>query len=243
MEIKRFFTEPQNIQGETVAIEGDEFFHITKVLRLKKGFKIVVSVGDGKDYFAVIQGIEEGRLTAKIESVTQNETELPYALTMLQAIPAKDKIEIIVQKAAEMGVRTFIPFFSEHVNEKEVNLIRLNKIAREAAKQCGASRVMEILPPVGFCDAVRIAGESSVAVMAYEYEKSTRLSSVTKNVPRGENFSVAFMIGAEGGFSQSESEYASAHGITPVTLGKRILRCETAGVAVAAILCERLAGD
>jgi 16S rRNA (uracil1498-N3)-methyltransferase len=235
MELKRFFIENDKINGLTAVVDNDEFFHITRVLRLKKGYKIILCVGDGIDRYAAIDGIFDGFLTAKIEHTENNFSDLPFVSTMLQSIPSSDKLDFIVQKAVETGVGIFVPVMSEYAGERRVNLPRLNKIAKEAAKQCGANRLMKIREPISFADAVELACRSSLKIMAYEKEKSRTLFSL-KNAFEAENFSAAFMVGAEGGFSGGEYEYARERGIAAVTLGKRILRCETAGVVVSSLI-------
>lgn len=248
MEIKRFFVTPDKLTPASVIIDGDEFYHITKVLRLKKGYKIVVCTGDGNDYFAVIDGVFDNRITAVIEKISPNETNLPFKLVMLQAVPAKDKLEFIVQKAAELGVSRFVPFFSSRVNERSINIPRLEKIAKEAAKQCGANTLMRVDGAVSFEQAVKIAVASSVAVLAYEEqeredESKTLLAMRDRFKANDDGFSAAFIIGPEGGFDKSEAEYMRENGIEPVTLGRRILRCETAGIAAAAIITALYDGE
>jgi 16S rRNA (uracil1498-N3)-methyltransferase len=235
MELKRFFIEKDKINDGSAVVGGDEFFHITKVLRLKKGYKIILCVGDGVDRHAVIDGISDGFLTAKIEYSEENSSDLPFLSTMLQSIPSNDKLDVVVQKAVETGVGIFVPVRSEYASERQINLPRLNKIAKEAAKQCGANRLMKILEPISFADAVELACRSSLKIMAYEKEKSKTIFSL-KEAFKSENFSAAFMVGAEGGFSGAEHEYAKKRGVESVTLGRRILRCETAGVVVSSLI-------
>ncbi|MDR2090473.1 MAG: 16S rRNA (uracil(1498)-N(3))-methyltransferase [Clostridiales bacterium] len=235
MEIKRFFIEDDKIKNGKAVVDNDEFFHMTKALRLKKGYKIILCTGGGVDYYAEIDGVFEGFLTAKIERSEINSADLPFLLTMLQAIPSKDKLDIIVQKAVETGVSVFVPVVSGRVNDKNVNLPRLRKIAKEAAKQCEANRLMKILPPVSFVDAVGLARQSEFGVMAYEKEREKTIFSFA-NAFKSDSFSAAFIVGAEGGFSEEECEYARARGIETVTLGTRILRCETAGIVVSSLI-------
>ncbi|MDR3263667.1 MAG: 16S rRNA (uracil(1498)-N(3))-methyltransferase [Clostridiales bacterium] len=237
MEIKRFFIPSEKIDKQCAVIDNDEFYHIVKVLRLKKGFKIVVCTGDGKDYYATIDKIHDGYLTAAIHETIVNDTELPFKLTMLQAIPSKDKLEIIVQKAVETGVSVFVPFISTHVNDSRVNIERLEKIIKEAAKQCGANKLMRIIPPVDFEEAVNIAKKSFLPIIAYEKETDGRLCKLSERF-KTKDFSAAFFVGPEGGFTDEEASCAKDNGIAAITLGKRILRCETAGVVVSALIAS-----
>ncbi|MDR2047231.1 MAG: 16S rRNA (uracil(1498)-N(3))-methyltransferase [Clostridiales bacterium] len=242
MEIKRFFIGAEKISNGTALIDNDEFFHITKVLRLKKGYEIILCAGGGVDFHAVIESISNDGVTARIIGQSENLTELPFSLTMLQALPSGGgKLEVIIQKAVETGVGRFIPFASERAGEKKVNLPRLEKIAKEAAKQCGATRLMEIRPPVSFREAVEIAALSSFGVMAYEEERANTLFDF-KDAFILDGFSAAFIIGAEGGFTAEENECAKKRGIASITLGARVLRCETAGVVVSALI-SGLYGD
>ncbi|MDR1906130.1 MAG: 16S rRNA (uracil(1498)-N(3))-methyltransferase [Clostridiales bacterium] len=239
MEIRRFFIPQKNIDAKNneAVVDNGEFYHITKVLRLKKGYKIILCTGDGRDYRAEITDVHEDFLRTRIEGFSDNVADLPFLLTMLQAVPAKDKLDIIVQKAAETGVSRFVPFFCAYTEERDINLPRLEKIAKEAARQCGGGRLMRIERPMSFGEAIDIAGQSALKIMAYENERTTRILSL-KDDFKTADFSASFIIGAEGGFCDDEYEYAKKTGITPVTLGKRILRCETAGIAVAAIIRE-----
>ena len=235
MEIRRFFVSQSDIRGNDITVSGEEFFHIVKVLRLKKGFKIIVCSGDGQDYYAEIRDIHGDSLLASVTDIRPNATALDFSLTLFQAIPSKDKLETIVQKAAELGVSRFVPFISERVNNVEIDLDRLKRVSKEAAKQCGANKLMEISKSLPFQEALNLAAGAGHCLMAYEREKNRHIFDY-EDVFKSRDFSAALIIGSEGGFTENEAALAEALGIKPFTLGRRVLRCETAGVAAAAML-------
>ena len=193
-------------------------------------------------YNARLCEFDDKTVTAVIEDVYRAPSEPKLSITLYQGAPKAAKLELIVQKATEIGVVRIVPMNTARTVaklEKASKLDRLRKIAREAAKQCKRGIVPEISEPVSFKEAVSLAAADELAIIPYEEETENSL----KNVLRGKNItSLSIMIGPEGGFDESEIRLAAEKSVIPVTLGKRILRTETAGLAVAAVSLYEL-GD
>ncbi|MDE7337511.1 MAG: 16S rRNA (uracil(1498)-N(3))-methyltransferase, partial [Clostridia bacterium] len=144
MEIKRFFAEKEDYDGNNIKIYGEEFAHMTKVLRHKVGYKIIVNLDDGKDYECTLTEIKPDCAVAKVDSIKENECKTKAEVTLFQALPKGDKFDFIVQKCVELGVEKIVPFLSRYTNESKFNIVRSRKIAIEACKQCGRSRKAEV---------------------------------------------------------------------------------------------------
>ena len=239
----KFFVSSDAISNSTVVITGTDARHISFSLRMKKGAKICVSSSEGETYLCIIVGFAEGNVFARIESVLQASSESPCRIRLFQALPKGDKLEVIIQKAVECGVYSVTPFESRFciakVGDTAKKLERWNRIALEAAKQCGRSVVPKVLPPVSYERAIKEASEDALSLFCYENERSRMLGSVLK---QDASDCISIVVGAEGGFSQEEISFAESNGLTVVGLGPRILRCETAsGFVLACIsLCREL---
>lgn len=239
MEIKRFYANLNNFTDGNVLLDGDEFYHMTKVLRHKIGYKIIVSNNvDGKDYYCIITRIDTDSATAEIISIEDNECKTNIKITLYQALPKGDKIDLIVQKAVELGVSDIKIFNSDYVNENKFNLERLNKINIEACKQCGRSRVAEVSGLFTFDEMLLQACKNDLIIFAYEKEQINNIKSAIAN--NKEINSVAIVIGSEGGFSLEEVEKAKNSKAEIVTLGSRIMRCETASIVCMGIVMYEL---
>ena len=211
---------------------------------MAKGERLTVCDMHSTEYECVIQGFEGTDVLLEVISKSMGKTEPPYKATLFQALPKGDKMELIIQKAVETGAYAIVPFISERcisrpdAKSAKGKLERWNKIALEAAKQCGRGIIPEVLPICSFDEAVRMASDADAPIFFYEGDGVRSLKSVLSDVKLNENepITVSAMIGAEGGFAKSEVEKAFASGLVPTGLGNRILRCETAGiVALSAI--------
>ncbi|HOB64379.1 MAG: 16S rRNA (uracil(1498)-N(3))-methyltransferase [Clostridiales bacterium] len=223
MEIKRFFCD--RIDGDKVILTGEEFHHCVKVTRHKAGFTIIVCIGDGYDYYAKIESVEKESLTAKIFRKEINKNEVSGSLIFFQGVCKE--LDFIVQKAVELGATRIVPFYSINTNISGIKQDRLQKIVREAAKQCGRARLPDICEPVNFDKAIEISRAAENRVLCYENCRGKTIKdAVAKN-----SHTLALFVGAEGGFTETEVAYAQEKGVQIVTLGKRILRAETAAVA------------
>lgn len=237
MEIRRFYVNPADIDGNVVIITGDEFRHMTKVLRHKVGFKVVINNNfDGIDYHAVITAINKDSARAEIYDKITNDCKCDTDVTLYQACPKNDKIDIIVQKACELGVNKFVLFKSAYSEKSEVNIARLQRIIVEACKQCGRSRVPVVEGVIDFGDAVARLSKG-LSVHFNEHERYCDFSALDLTDSVGGKLNI--VIGAEGGFSLEEAQIFNkcAHS---VTLGKRILRCETAAITAIALTMYKL---
>ena len=231
----RFFTD--NI-GETAVITGSDAAHITKVLRMTRGDLAVICDGNGCDMLCRITGASDGAVELEILDKRPSEGEPTVYLRLFQCVPKSDKMDFIVQKAVELGASEIIPVISKRcvsrpdpksaVKKRE----RWQRIADEAAKQCGRGRIPEVGDMIGFGEAVGSSdGAGGCGIIFYECGGMRLGEIVTDKVSRIDVF-----IGSEGGFEEAEVELAKKAGIIPATLGKRILRCETAPVAAIAVL-------
>jgi len=236
----RFFIDNNNISGQHIYIGGDDARHIKNVLRMKPGDSIVLCDGKGTDYNCVIEGFREGTVAALIEETKSSCTEPSTKVTLYQGVPKSDKMDFIVQKSVELGVSRIVPVITERTvvrfkdkKDMEKKKERWQRISHEAAKQCGRGIIPEVALPVSFDDAVELSMDAGLALIPYEKCLDTKLKETLRG--DGEK-NIAVFIGPEGGFSDDEIKKAVSSGIKPVTLGNRILRTETAVLAVLVIL-------
>lgn len=231
----RFFTD--NISDETAVVSGEDVKHIASVLRMRKGSPAVLCDGHRTDYLAELDEIADGCCTFRVLEKSANEAEPSIYLRLFQAMPKSDKMEFIVQKAVECGAAEIIPIFTKRCvsrpDEKQMakKLPRYQKIALEAAKQCGRSIIPTVKKAVEFTDLKNFISPENTGIMFYECSDVPLKSAVSefrKNVD--------IVIGSEGGFEPGEAEELQRLGFAAVSLGKRILRCETAPIAAISIL-------
>jgi 16S rRNA (uracil1498-N3)-methyltransferase len=236
----RFFVFPEQVKEGRVTITGPDVVHIVKVLRLGIGDPLTVLDGRGKVYEALIE--QAGREAVICTIIKESEAKGPTAvrIALVQGLPKGDKMDLIVQKATELGVYKFVPLVCDRSvvkllgDKPQRRAERWQRIAREAAKQCRRPDVPEVLPPVGWEEALAGMPENVNALIPWEEENQKSLKKILgESEPQGD---VYVFIGPEGGFTAAEVELACSHGVRPVTLGKRILRTETAGLAVLAII-------
>jgi 16S rRNA (uracil1498-N3)-methyltransferase len=235
MQIRRFYVNPCDIIGNTVKISGGEFHHLKDVLRLKVGFDIIVCANDGFDRYCKITEIAKDFAAARVEKKVEREKK-NLRLRLYCALLKNNKLDFVVQKAVELGVDEIVPFVSKNTSETKFNLERAQKIALEAAKQCGSASLTKIFEPCAFDDILTQFSEFDSVVMPYENERENALSLELFDSSNGGLKSVALIIGSEGGFTQDEVEKAKNQGIKTVSLGKRILRADTASIVAAALV-------
>lgn len=242
----QFFVEPSQIQDKKIIITGSDVNHIKNVLRMKPGEEIAVSNGiDGREYRCGIEAFAEDTVVCTLRFIKEEGVELPSPIYLFQALPKADKMELIVQKAVELGVHEIIPVAAKRcvvkLDEKKAagKASRWQGIAEAAAKQSKRGVIPVVRSPLSFQEAVNLAGDMDVRLIPYELaEDMAHTRSVIEAVKPGQ--SIAVFIGPEGGFEENEVAEALAAGIEPVTLGKRILRTETAGLAVLSWLMYHL---
>lgn len=242
----QFFVEPSQIQGKKIIISGSDVNHIKNVLRMKPGEEIAVSNGrDGREYRCGIEEFAEDTVVCSLRFIKEEGVELPSTIYLFQALPKADKMELIVQKAVELGVSEIIPVASRRcvvkLDEKKAagKISRWQGIAEAAAKQSRRGVIPPVHTPMSFREAVAYAQGMDVRLIPYELAKDmAHTRAVIEAIRPGQ--SIAVFIGPEGGFEESEVQAALAAGIQPVTLGRRILRTETAGLTVLSWLMYHL---
>lgn len=239
-----FFVSEEQINGENAYIEGSDVNHIVNVLRMKPEEELLISVKGDWDYLCKIVDIETDRVKLKVlESMEQR--ELPVNITLLQGIPKSDKLEMIIQKAVELGVSEIIPVKTKRVvvkiDEKKVDtkVNRWNAIAESAAKQSKRSIIPKVHEPMSIDNALEIVKDFGVKLIPYENADGIdKTRKILDNMDKTKN--IAVFIGPEGGFEESEVERIKNSGFEVITLGKRILRTETAGLALLSNIMIRL---
>ena len=241
----QFFVEDSQVSENVVFIEGSDAGHIRRVLRMKAGEKVRVSTSSGKNYYCAIAETTEQMVRADILEECAEGTELPCRIYLFQGLPKSDKMELIIQKSVELGVYEIIPVAMKNcvakLDEKkaEGRVARWQEIAKSAAKQSKRSLIPSVRMPMGYADAVKLAEELDVALIPYENERGMTATRETIEAIRpGQN--IGIFIGPEGGFSEREIALADACGMQRISLGKRILRTETAGLATLAILMYQM---
>ena len=235
----RFFVKPEAVNGDQIEITGNDVNHIKNVLRMNVGEEISVSDGAGKDYFGKIEQMDKSAIFVHIENSWDSYVELPAKLYLFQGLPKADKMELIIQKAVELGVYAIVPVVMKRTivkldaKKEAKKLTRWQQIAESAAKQSGRGLIPEVMAPVSFTEALNMASELEAAVLPYEKARELVHSMRDKK-------SIGIFIGPEGGFDESEVEAAIAQGVYTMTLGRRILRTETAGLTALSILMFEL---
>ena len=224
-----FFVTPQQISGDKIRIEGGDVNHMKNVLRMKLHKKAEISDGESRTYLCEVEAYEEDVAVLHILEEMEADTEPASKLYLFQGLPKSDKMELIVQKAVELGVYQVIPVAMKRsvvrLDDKKAakKADRWNSIAESAAKQAGRSRIPEVTMPLSYKEALKMA-------------EVTR--EVIRQIKSGQ--SVGIFIGPEGGFEPEEVDAAVSMGAKVITLGRRILRTETAGLATLAVLMFEL---
>jgi 16S rRNA (uracil1498-N3)-methyltransferase len=238
----RFYVNTNQIQDEIIHITGPDVNHIKNVLRMKQGEEIVICNGQGKDCYCIIKKVSEGEITAGILSKQETGTELKAKITLFQGLPKSDKMELIIQKAVELGVHEIVPVMTKRAivklddKKKEAKkLERWQAIAEGAAKQSGRGIIPTVKPVQSFQDAIKNAKNMGLGLIPYENATGMKdTKDIMNNL--GQYDSIGVFIGPEGGFEEAEIEHAKAEDIHPITLGRRILRTETAGLAILSMM-------
>lgn len=240
-----FFVMPQQVQPPEIMIEGGDVNHIKNVLRMKIGESIEISDGSAKIYVGEISSFEEGIVKVQIKQELEKNTELPSKIYLFQGLPKSDKMELIVQKAVELGVYEIIPMVTKRavvkLDDKKAKkkVERWNQIAISGAKQSGRTIIPKVTEVMNFQQALLKADELKMKFIPYELaEGMEETRKCISSIMPGD--SVAVFIGPEGGFEKEEVEQAIKMGCNDITLGKRILRTETAGLACLSILMYHL---
>lgn len=240
-----FFVTPDQVQENQIYIVGSDVNHMKNVLRMKVGEKFQVSDGNDKKYVCKIEQMNEEEVQAGILEEMQADTELPSKIYLFQGLPKNDKMELIVQKAVELGVWEVIPVSTKRAvvkldAKKALKKVeRWNAISESGAKQSGRTIIPKVTSVMTYREALSYAEQLDVVMIPYELaEGMEETKQFIDAIQPGQ--SVGVFIGPEGGFEREEVEFAIQKGARPITLGKRILRTETAGLAVLAVLMYHL---
>lgn len=232
----QYFCEEEIRIGKCYEFTKEQAHHAGTVLRMNE--EEVRLVHDGKGYFAMVH-TEGKRVYADVLREDERYNELPVEVTLCMALIRREKMEFVLQKATEIGVTKIVPFESSRCvvharkEKSDKQLIRQKTILQEAAAQCKRNRVPALTEVVKFADIFQVEGDVHMAAYENAYGSAKRITDHLEN-----GRSVVVAIGPEGGFSQEEVEELSAHGYIPVTLGKRILRAETAALYACSVISE-----
>lgn len=242
--MRRFFLGSLPPDGDLITIAGSEAHHLMHVLRLKPGATIICLDGQGIEYEAEVERLGDAELTARIRN---RRTEPPdrCRISMGQGLLTGHKMDLVVQKATELGIAALVPFSSRYCTIREpaaAKAQRWQRIAREACKQCRRAREPEILPTRTWEECLALAGEHELTVIFWEKETEKKPGDLRDLITRQQPASLLFLIGPEGGLAEQEIAAARARGIPVIGLGRRILRAETAGLT-AAVLVQYLVGN
>ena len=237
----RFFVEPSQIGEKEIVITGPDVNHIRNVLRMRAGEELLAADGQGSEYRCILRELQDSEIRAEICRKLSGSAELPSRITLFQGLPKSDKMDLIIQKCVELGVFRIVPVTTKRTvvkldaKKEESRRKRWTAVSESAAKQSGRGIIPEISGVRGFKEAVEEAGELDVCLIPYEKaEDMARTREILSGIPAGA--SIGVFIGPEGGFEEEEVREAMEAGARPITLGRRILRTETAGMAVLAML-------
>lgn len=235
--MRRFYCSKENIIDDIVYFDREESKHICRVLRLEKGEDIIVSTGDGMDRYCTLTETGE-QVKAKVNKTLKNENEPQSEIILFQSVIKNEKMDLLIQKVTELGITKIVPVITERTvvkiedNKKEIKKQeRWQKIALEACKQCGRSRVPEVLPAQTFKNALNLFEKCEQKIVAYEEEKTVSIVNAIQK-----STSIGYFIGAEGGITKEEHTKLKEKGAISVSLGKRILRAETAAIVAGGII-------
>lgn len=236
-----FFVDKKQISEMTIRITGSDVNHIANVLRMKIGEKLLISDQVEKDYLCEIETIESDQVWARIIEVQDGQTELPARIYLFQGLPKSDKMELIIQKAVELGVYQIIPVTTKRTivkldaKKEENKRKRWNHISESAAKQSKRLLIPEVTKTMSLPEAYEYSQQFSINFIPYEEETDMKATKERLNQVKA-GMQIGIFIGPEGGFDRQEILAAKESGILPITLGKRILRTETAGLTILSIL-------
>ncbi|HEY8890417.1 MAG TPA: 16S rRNA (uracil(1498)-N(3))-methyltransferase [Clostridium sp.] len=243
----KFFVPKNSIDGYSATIDGEDVKHIYKVLRLQVGEKVSVNNCEGKEYVGEITFIDKNLVNINLLEESSINNESPIEVYLYQGMPKSTKMDLIVQKNTELGVKAITPIITERVvvktELKEFKKVdRWNRIALEASKQSKRSLIPQINVPIEFEVLLGELKQMDLVVVPYENQEGYGIKKLVKNIVKKNINKVAIIIGPEGGFEESEILNLKEVGAEIVTLGPRILRTETAGFTCLSLIMYEL-GD
>lgn len=236
-----FFIQAYQVRQDVIKVEGKDVNHIKNVLRMKPSEKVAVTDEDGVEYRCEIRELDEETVWLDVLEKSDVSHELSAEITLFQGLPKNDKMELIIQKAVELGVHEVVPVETRRcvvkldAKKKENKVRRWNAIAESAAKQSKRSKIPKVSEVVNFQEAVEMA--KGYDVVCIPYEQAEGMESLQKFLGQiHSGIKAAVYIGPEGGFEEEEVRAAMENGVMPVSLGKRVLRTETAGMALLSMM-------
>lgn len=244
--MQRYFLPAGQFAEDRVSITGDDAHHLVKVMRAEPGDEIICSNGFDREVLARVISVDKSEVQAEVVRELPMDREALVEVWIAQSLPKGDKLETVIQKCTELGAARFVPFVSERTvvqyDEKKEGkrLERWRKIAKEAAEQAHRNRVPVVDAPVSWKRLMELSADFDLALLCYEKESGLRLrpllsEAVSRAEREGKPLRMLVLVGPEGGFTEREAEEAVGRGCSSVSLGKRILRTETA--AMAALTC------
>ena len=245
--MQRFFVEPHQIDEEAhqIHITGSDVNHISNVLRMKTGEELWISDGSKYEYRCTIESFEPDEVLLHIVYSQEPEYELPCRIYLFQGLPKADKMELIIQKAVELGAYEIIPVETKRCvvkldgRKSAKKTARWQQIAESAAKQSKRMLIPNVHEVLTFREALKYAESMDVRLVPYELARGMQeTKEILAGIEPGQ--SVGIFIGPEGGFEEKEIEAAIEGGAKPITLGRRILRTETAGLVILSVLMFQL---
>ena len=242
-----FFVLPQAVEGDKVTITGPDVNHIRNALRMRQGESLLISDGEGNDYHCRISLIESGLVEARVIERRESR-ELPVRLYLFQGLPKSDKMELIIQKAVELGAYEIIPVITKNAvvkldaKKERSRLERWQAISESAAKQSGRSKIPKVEKVMLLKEALEMAEGLNRILIPYENQSGIDTMRKALEETGEDTRSIAVFIGPEGGFDESEILLAKEQGAVPVSLGRRILRTETAGLAILSLFMMKAEG-
>ncbi len=232
--MKRFFADKSQFNNNQIVLDGTEHNHLKNVLRLNEGEHVVVVCGDEFDYECAVSKIAKNNTLLEIVSKTLNAYNPVADVTVFQALTKSENMALIVQKLNELGVKTLVPFESRYITSKDKfnKQEKLQITSNQSSKQCKRSIPMTVANTMSFASMAKSLGEYDIVIFANETEKTKNLSEIKLK----HSDKVAIIVGSEGGFSEDECKALVEAGATSVSLGKRILRAETASIALSSVV-------
>lgn len=236
--MSRFFVPKDMVKAGKIVITGKEAHHILDVMRIKKADKVTTFDGSGREYVGIVKETDRRSLVVEIIETREPHQAGSVRITLIQALPKKEKIDYIVEKATELGVHRIIPVFTDRTipdwddKKKRLQAERWRKIATEAAKQCGRADIPVISEVEGFGQAVKMT-DDEIRLIAVLGEETVPVANALSLSKPG---SVTIAIGPEGDFTREEAGTAKEAGFKPVSLGPRVLKSDTAALAAIAII-------
>src|SRR5262249_42033699 len=244
MQRHRFYARPSSFTESSVKLDAEESHHLTRVLRLSEGARVFIFDGESAEYECEVARAAKREVELSLLRRLDGDVESPLRLTLAQALIKGDKFDWVIQKATELGVTRIVPLVTDHSDIKRAEeradqrLQRWRRISLEALKQCGRRRLVEICEPAPFDDFCGSAEQSARLIFSERGGESLReVSAKIQDIDQ-----LSLCVASEGGWSEGELLKAGDSGFTPVRLGSRILRTETAAI-VAVTLAQHLFGD